>query len=193
MRRHARGVAVLSVAAGVLGTGGGLRAGSTCDAGLFVRRAGTGFEVSLPESMAAAIQRRFPGFTFWTLSDYGWGIPETYTVTIRQVPWAAIGDFDGDGCEDLVAEGHTDARELRICVWGGSSREILVLEDEPRDPSNVPRGTVLEYVEPGPHGTNFSYDEIFIWTDAFFSYVWDKAGSIHYWKDGAFRAFYAAD
>jgi hypothetical protein len=163
--------------------------------GPLVQRGERGFEVVVPPALQAAIEKRLPGFAFWTINDYGWGIPESYEFTMRQAPWAVVGDFDGDGFTDLVAEGHAGDRAYRICAWGGTREQnVLILEQSSHGAADTTKlGTVLEYVVPGTQVTNYSDEEMFIWTDAFLEYIWEKAGAIHYWEDGKFKLFASAD
>lgn len=169
-------------------------ASSVAETGPFIARSESTYVLVLPEGMRNLIEKRLSGFSFWTINDYGYGIPEDYKFTMRQVPWAVIGDFNGDGFEDVVADGHVRDRWYRICVWGKKQEpELLVLDDHPPESGTPPLGAVLMYVAPGEHGTNFSDESTFIFTDAFFDYTWEKGGSILYWKDGHFEPFFASD
>ena len=169
-------------------------AGAKDAAGPLIRAKGASHELVLPAAHRKAIGRAVPGFEPWKVETYSSDIRQFYEFTGRQVPWAVVGDFDGDGSLDAVVDGGARDTCLRLCVWSRrpvpvvSILDTLVCQTESR-----PGGTVLMYVEPGRHGTNFDEQATFIPNDGFFDYIFEKAGSIWYWKDGSWQEFYAAD
>lgn len=107
--------------------------------------------LDLPTAMEDALDRYNRDFEPWTLSDYR-GVVD-YEPSPRQVPWAVIGDFNGDGRPDLAVAGRTD-RDLTVVfvLSSGRSRYRAVeAEREPYDPDD--RGSirvpVLTYMYPG--------------------------------------------
>ena len=179
----------LVIAVGVVASGEVLG-----EAGPTIRQEGTRFELILPSSMRTALQAELPGFVAWRLENYTSDVRQGYAVTMRQAPWAVVGDFNGDGYSDAVVAGHTDTLCAKVCLWGGTVHPgAQVLSSAACVPGRDSLYTVLMYVAPGLQGTNFSDDTLFIYTDAFFDYIYEKAGSIWYWKEGEFHEFYAAD
>lgn len=154
---------------------------------------GAEYELVLPETMATAIQEAVPGFRTETLASYDADIQKYYKCTSRQAPWAVVGDFDGDGMEDLIVDGHGGKRYYRLCVWGATADVDTILGQVEGRQSGRPFNSVLMYAPPGEQGTNFSDDVIFIFVDGYVDYCFEKAGSTWYWKDRAWREFYSSD
>lgn len=169
---------------------------SPCEAGILgpvIVASKGGFELALPSEMSTAIQKAVPGFQTETLTSYYPDIQKGYRFTSRQAPWAVVGDFDGDGGQDVVLDGHARGRCYRLCVWGRSSPAVDTLSVRTCDDRRTGFGSVLMYVAPGERGTNFSDDYVFIYTDSYDDYIWEKAGSTWYWKDGRWNEFVSSD
>lgn len=81
------------------------------------RIAGKGGAATLvmPESVKRAIATVAPGFSPWAMKDYlNW--QESPDPDAAEVPFAAIGDINNDGLDDLVVDGHTQKENMRIAV-----------------------------------------------------------------------------
>src|SRR5919197_5021041 len=59
------------------------------------QRTEDGVQLHVPGATFRALQAAAPGFRPWRLSDYAPEVRSRYTFTMRQAPWAVIGDFDG--------------------------------------------------------------------------------------------------
>ena len=149
-----------------------------------------GFELVLPRELSSAIQKAVPGFQTRTLSSYHSDVQKYYRFTSRQAPWAVIGDFNGDGRQDVVLDGHVGGRCYRLCVWGRPRPSVDTLSVRACIASSI---SVLMYVPPGKRGTNFSDDEIFLYSDSYDDYGWEKAGVTWYWKDGRWNEWQSSD
>jgi hypothetical protein len=66
-----------------------------------------GAEIVLPDPMRQALQMAFPGFQHWPLPTYEPVLMRLYKITPHQTPFAVIGDFNGDGIQDIVLAGYT--------------------------------------------------------------------------------------
>jgi hypothetical protein len=109
-----------------------------------------------------------------------------------------IGDFDGDGSSDLIADGYSSSKYYRICVWDTqTSPRVQILNEYPRERPTIEntRGNpdVLMYTSPGMQYTNFDDDSLFVFNDGFMRYIWEKAGSTFYWDGAKFAEFYSSD
>ena len=144
--------------------GGGFTVPARAEApGPVVARTDTTYELVLPRLFAAAIEESVPGFHPWRMSDYDSAVQKGYDVTSRQLPWAVIGDFNGDGESDLVIEGYVEQECRRLCVWGaGDWPRVEILETKTCRPPMGPRGTVLMYRRPGLQFTNFDDSYTFL-------------------------------
>jgi hypothetical protein len=159
-----------------------------------IRRVGQDHRLTLPPATQTALEHAAPGFTPWTLDDYHQDIRQGYTFTMRQAPWAVIGDFNGDGTADVVIDGYTSTEELRVVVLSQSGGpRVLTLVSGPRQHTLQSRAEVLQFVAPGVVGTNFTDATKLIFTDAFNVYYWEKAGVMYYWEDGHFHEFATSD
>jgi hypothetical protein len=159
-----------------------------------IRRVGKDHELSLSPATKAAIERAVPDFKPWSLADYHADVRQFYLFTMREAPWAVVGDFDGDGADDVVVDGYTATRELRVVVlsrMGGPA--MLTLEAGARQPTKGSRYQVLQFVAPGKVRTNYSDETKLIFTDAFNVYYWEKAGTMYYWEGDHFTPFDTSD
>jgi hypothetical protein len=107
--------------------------------------------LDLPPAMEDALDRYNRDFDAWTVDDYR-GVTD-YQPSPRQVPWAVIGDFNGDGREDVAVAGRTD-RDLVVVFLLSSGRSryrAVEAEREPYDPDDrlSIRVPLLTYLYPG--------------------------------------------
>src|SRR2546426_646690 len=127
MKRYAgsRGPIVKwAIAAGaLLGMASGLRA-DECPQ--FQRTEEGGVRLHVSAATVRALQAAAPGFHPWSLSDYAPEVRSHYTFTMRQAPWAVVGDFDGDGWCDLVVDGRNKTDSYRLCAWGSAAGPRVV-------------------------------------------------------------------
>jgi hypothetical protein len=101
--------------------------------------------------MEDALDRYNRDFEPWTVDDYRGALE--YEPSPRQVPWAVIGDFNGDGRADLAVAGRTDRDIVVVFVLstGRSRYRAVEAEREPYDPDDrlSIRVPVLTYMYPG--------------------------------------------
>ena len=107
--------------------------------------------LDLPPAMEDALDRYNRDFEPWTQQDYR-GLPD-YEPSPRQVPWAVIGDFNGDGRADLAVAGRTDRDVVVVFVLssGRSKYRAFDADREPYDPDDPLsiRLPQLAYMYPG--------------------------------------------
>lgn len=69
----------------------------------------------MPAAVKRAIDKVAPGFRPWQMRDYlDW--QEDADPHASSVPYAAIGDINNDGMDDLVIDGHTKKENMRLAV-----------------------------------------------------------------------------
>jgi hypothetical protein len=107
--------------------------------------------LDLPPAMEDALDRYNRDFEAWTVDDYR-GLYD-YEPSPRQVPWAIIGDFNGDGRDDLAISGRTD-RDIVVAFVLSSGRNkyrAVEVEREPYDSEDRRsiRPPTLTYMYPG--------------------------------------------
>jgi hypothetical protein len=101
--------------------------------------------------MEDALDRYNRDFEPWSLDDYGRAV--SYEPSSRQVPWAVIGDFNGDGRSDIAVAGRTDRDIVVVFVLssGRNKYRAVEAEREPYDPDDRMsiRVPLLTYMYPG--------------------------------------------
>jgi len=69
--------------------------------------------------MLAAIRRQASGFTPYVAADYLPWIRRSFRFSGRSAPFAAIGDFNGDGVDDAALHGFNKTETLVLLVLSG--------------------------------------------------------------------------
>ena len=117
-----------------------------------IYRSGDGiWLLDLPPAMEDALDRYNRDFEPWAEQNYR-ALPD-YEPSPRQVPWAVIGDFNGDGRPDLAIAGRTDRDVVVVFVLSTGRSRYRAVEAErdpydPDDPSSI-RLPLLTYMYPG--------------------------------------------
>jgi len=175
-----------AIAAGaLLGMASGLRA-DECPQ--FQRTEEGGVRLHVSAATVRALQAAAPGFHPWSLSDYAPEVRSHYTFTMRQAPWAVVGDFDGDGWCDLVVDGRNKTDSYRLCAWGSAAGPRVVTLGTRRLPPAVgPSSVALRYVPPGQILERLRDKPVVLFTDAFGEQAPSDSTRIYYWKGGHFR------
>lgn len=107
--------------------------------------------LDLPPAMEDALDRYNRDFEPWSVREYGGAL--AYQPSPRQLPWAVIGDFNGDGRPDLAIAGRTDRDAVVVFLLstGRSRYRAVEAEREPYDPED-PRSVrvpLMTYMYPG--------------------------------------------
>ncbi len=107
--------------------------------------------LDLPPAMEDALDRYNRDFEPWTVDDYR-GVTD-YEPSPRQVPWAVIGDFNGDGRADIAVAGRTDRDVVVVFLLSTGRNRYRAVEAErepydPDDPTSI-RVPTLTYMYPG--------------------------------------------
>lgn len=149
----------------------------------------------LPDITKQALYAYEPDFKFYKMKDYEEIISSTYQINENQLPWAIIGDFNGDEINDLLIDGHNNKLELLIVMLSESESFYVheINNSQYYDPklelkwssySYIPKGTILR--------SDYEDNTIELKSDAF---KWDseKGTSVYYFKDGEFLIYVTSD
>jgi hypothetical protein len=164
--------------------------------------------VVLPLPMYRALVARVPGFQLAQPREYAWDIGRyagpmsdsggtPYQFSRRRLLSAVVGDFDGDGVDDVVLSGAGDSQGWFGALMSGpdSVRVVEVSEVPSDDRSCGASHTFLEWIGPGRYDASpdLEPEPLVLTTDAFILVYWEKAAEIYYWRDGTFRVYAIAD
>lgn len=159
---------------------------------------GTDFELVLPRAIQVAIQSTIPEFQLWRQDSYSddargfykWERRQHRRAARNELPWAVLGDFNGDGRRDVVLDGHVGTICYRICVWSRKARPTVEILKRYGCGETSNLGSVLVFRGRGRHGTMF--DDVILKNDGFEEYFVDKAGVIWSW-DGSWKGQQSSD
>ena len=186
-----------------------------------IERRGDDAILVLPASMEAALQvfdstlapRRLSDYARW---HYYYPCPAPpdcprpwYQITERQALFAAIGDFNGDKILDVVLDGDNGREGARLVIMsdGASFRveklaplevvppQIRQFRTRPRAANEAEHGVGegLSLVRPGTYRSPYEPEPLVLTTDAFELHYFEKASSIHYYRNGRWHSFTTSD
>jgi hypothetical protein len=90
---------------------------SASAAGLHVEGKGEHARLVMPDAVKAAIEKVAPGFQPWRWQDYLVWVREDFVKwKLANAPYAVVADFNNDGIDDLVVDGHTRWKDMLIGV-----------------------------------------------------------------------------
>jgi hypothetical protein len=129
------------------------------------------------------------------MKDYEEIISLTYQINEKQLPWAVIGDFNGDEINDVMINGHNNKLDLLIVILSESDSFSLheISSSQYYGPdvelkwssfSYVPRGIILS--------SNYEEDTFELPSDAF-EWGSEKGAAVYYFKDGEFLIYVISD
>ncbi|MBT9586140.1 FG-GAP repeat protein [bacterium] len=130
-------------------------------------------------------------FTPMVETDCRPGMLKSYKFSDRQLPWAVLGDFNGDGKTDLVVDGHSGAHFLRLAFLSPGYTVTVV---EKGQWTAGDHWTYLKHMPPGVHDMPIGDQKtVTLKSDAFCEVFPEKAAIMHYWKGGRFQEYYLSD
>ncbi|MHB1863768.1 MAG: hypothetical protein ACYCVL_12445 [Gemmatimonadaceae bacterium] len=155
------------------------------------------FRLELPTAMVRLLRDSAPGFQPWGMDRYDPDVRRTYFLSYRAVPSAVIGDFNGDGIPDVVADGRTGTEALEVCLLSqGNGYRFIVLRRGGLDATVAARGSEIRYLvfhPPGQIGPGLGTDSVLLRTDAFEEVYFEKASVLYYWNGKEFKQWQTSD
>lgn len=126
------------------------------------------YDIILPPQMQKVLKQQLPDFKIWgikhfhpavfTTPDFGYVFRDRrdkLTYMIQQSPSAVIGDFNGDGKQDIALDGHTKTQRLKVFLLSENNSYNLITLDRGELPENFdpendePVDESMELVEKG--------------------------------------------
>jgi hypothetical protein len=107
------------------------------------------YNVILSAQMQNVLKQQLPDFKIWgikhfhpavfTTPDFGYIFRDRMdelTYRVQQSPSAVIGDFNGDGKEDIVLDGYTKTQRLKVFLLSENNSYNLITLDRGELPDN---------------------------------------------------------
>ena len=153
------------------------------------------YSLRLPSQIRTAIRNYDSAFVCWQLDEYDNFIRQTYEPNPHQLPYAIIGDFNGDGKDDVILHGHNHANEILIAILSVDAAYSLMelRRSEDSDSTFKPIPDLLTFVAKGTIVHSFDLeDSLKLNTDAF-KWGVEKGSSVWYFENGKFAQFITGD
>jgi hypothetical protein len=156
----------------------------------------------LPTEIQRILADSLPGFVLWTMDHYEGSLQSWLTQTHLDTPWQVLADFNGDGVQDAVVDGHIDRRALRVALVSDRTgyRFMRLRSDSLSDLDVYSSIVYLAPVKPGTIDTlacdsgPYCEDAPFHLThDGFEEIFFGKGSSVYYWARDSFAASVTSD
>ena len=153
-------------------------------------------ELSLPDSLRSALDRRFPGWHYLKIDDEITSfLRESVSPFAR--PDLISGDFDGNGFADYAALIEHKKSKVKIRSPEESPVSLVVfLRTAAGFKMHVidPDGAYLGLMKQGEWDYDYETQSHFTYPhDAIFTGIWEKAGSSYIYEKGRFREIITSD
>lgn len=79
-----------------------------------------------PDEMSGVLLAYDPSFKAWTIDVFPKGVVEFYPYSSKSLPYAAKGDFNGDGKVDIILSGHNTTQNLILGIISGATGYSVV-------------------------------------------------------------------
>lgn len=164
-----------------------------------IARAGGTHVILLPDIMRVALRRYDPAFTPCPDDHFPPSLLRGYQFTNHQAPFAVIGDFNGDGRQDVALQGHAGKNFDRLVIFAGRTG-ARVLDESRSEKANDLLGpgdqghlAYLEFVPRGTYRSHWEAKPLHLGTDAVTVAAYEKAATICYYRTGRFHQYITAD
>ncbi len=175
------------------------------DEGPSISTAGGERVLNLSKEQKSAIRSYNQDFQIRKQADYLPSLLKQYTFSNRQLPFAVIGDFNGDGKNDVALQGHDKTRELLIAVLSSTGGPVVmeIMRSALVDPKTEFYGMgdhneyglwmYLTFVPKGLVDSPFSNQPLKLSTDAFELNYFEKASVLYYLNGWRFEKYVTSD
>jgi len=167
--------------------------------------AGDEFVLNLTKDQKTAIRIYNPEFQIRKQADYLPSLLKQYLFSNRQLPYAVIGDFNGDGRKDVVLQGCDKTSDLLIAVLSSNSGPgvMEIMRSKRVDPQTEFYGmgdhneygmwVYLTLVPRGVIASPFAKNPLKLSTDAFELNYFEKASVLYYLDGPRFLKYITGD
>ena len=169
-------------------------------------------ELSMPDAMWAALENHAPGFAPFRVDDYSQfllpflkpsprkTVKWRYEMTERQVPFAVIGDFNGDNVPDVVVNGCSPTRCGPIAVLSRGKGYVAIdlrpgskRNERDQPPMDGLNEDVLALVKAGVVRSAWEPEPLRLKMDAVEEFYWGTSSTIYYYAGGTFKGYVTGD
>ncbi len=155
------------------------------------------YKLIIPPKMKEALVNFDKRFTPWTLNNFSSIDLKIYKITKNQLPYAVIGDFNGDRKLDLFLFGHNNSAIISLCIQSNSNHFYVQIIDKKPNTEKIIENHFFHinygYVKKKEISSHYEEEILNLDSDAIWGSFPEKASWILYHKDGEFHQFKTAD
>lgn len=150
------------------------------------------YSLQLPSQIQATLKGYDSTFICWQFDEYDEFTQQSYQVNHHQLPYAIVGDFNGDGKQDVILDGHNHVNRVILAVLSSNEAFGIIELGQFAYISPTNEQSWLQFIPKGTMVQAFESESIELKADAF-EWVSAKGSSVWHFDNGRFSEVVTGD